>query len=58
MRTPETRQFAIGGTVRCSDGVCGRPRRVVIEPIDRVLTHLVRHTGAARERASPARTSI
>ena len=37
----DTQQFTIGSTVRCSDGVCGRLRRVVIEPIDRVLTHLV-----------------
>jgi hypothetical protein len=41
MRTLHTRQFTIGSTVRCSDGACGHLRQVVIEPIDRVLTHLV-----------------
>ena len=41
MRTLHTRQFTIGSAVRCSDGACGQLRRVVIEPIDRVLTHLV-----------------
>jgi len=41
MRTLHTRQFTIGGAIRCSDGPCGRLRQVVIEPIDRVLTHLV-----------------
>ena len=41
MRTLHTRQFTIGSTVRCGDGVCGHLRRVVIEPVDRVLTHLV-----------------
>jgi hypothetical protein len=41
MRTLHTRQFTIGSAVLCSDGACGQLRRVVIEPIDRVLTHLV-----------------
>ena len=51
MKTLHTRQFTIGSTVRCSDGVCGQLRRVVIEPIDRVLTHLVVKPDR-RERAS------
>jgi hypothetical protein len=41
MSTLHTRQFTIGSAVRCGDGACGRLVRVVIEPIDRVLTHLV-----------------
>lgn len=41
MESLHTRQFTIGSAVRCSDGACGRLHRVVIEPIDRVLTHLV-----------------
>jgi hypothetical protein len=41
MRTLHTRQFTIGSAVLCSDGACGHLRQVVIEPIDRVLTHLV-----------------
>ena len=39
--TNETAQFTIGTDVRCDGEVCGQLRRVVIEPIDRVLTHLV-----------------
>ncbi len=41
MTRDPTRQFTIGSPVQCSDGVCGRLRRVVIEPVDRVLTHLI-----------------
>jgi hypothetical protein len=51
MRTLHTRQFTIGSAVLCSDGACGRLRQVVIEPIDRVLTHLIVESDR-RERAS------
>ncbi len=34
-------KFIIGAEVTCSDGVCGEIRRVVIDPLDRVVTHLV-----------------
>ena len=34
-------QFTIGSEVLCSDGVCGELRRVVVDPVDRTLTHLV-----------------
>jgi sporulation protein YlmC with PRC-barrel domain len=34
-------QYAIGVEVTCSDGVCGNLSRVVIDPVARVLTHLV-----------------
>ncbi len=34
-------QFRIGVEVTCSDGTCGDLRRVVIDPVARVLTHLV-----------------
>lgn len=34
-------QYTIGVEVTCSDGVCGILRRVVIDPVARVLTHLV-----------------
>ena len=34
-------QYAIGAEVTCSDGVCGDLRRVVVDPIARVVTHLV-----------------
>jgi hypothetical protein len=34
-------EFTIGSEVSCSDGVCGDLRRVVVDPVARVLTHLV-----------------
>jgi hypothetical protein len=34
-------QYTIGVEVTCSDGVCGDLSRVVIDPVARVLTHLV-----------------
>ena len=34
-------QYTIGVEVTCSDGACGDLRRVVIDPVARVLTHLV-----------------
>jgi len=37
----EPMQFSIGTEVSCSDGVCGELRRVVVDPIARMLTHLV-----------------
>ena len=37
----DTMPFTIGSVVRCGDGICGELRRVVFEPVDRVLTHLV-----------------
>ncbi|MBW4030059.1 MAG: hypothetical protein HIU57_05185 [Acidobacteria bacterium] len=37
----DTAQFIIGDEVYCSDGSCGQLRRVVVDPVARVLTHLV-----------------
>jgi sporulation protein YlmC with PRC-barrel domain len=37
----EAEQFTIGSEVACSDGACGELRRVVVDPVARVLTHLV-----------------
>ena len=34
-------EYIIGAEVTCSDGVCGELRRVVIDPVARVLPHLV-----------------
>jgi sporulation protein YlmC with PRC-barrel domain len=34
-------EFTIGSEVSCSDGACGELRRVVVDPVARVLTHLV-----------------
>ena len=33
--------FAIGADARCADGVCGKVSRVVVDPVARVVTHLV-----------------
>jgi sporulation protein YlmC with PRC-barrel domain len=38
---PGTEQFTIGAEVSCSDGACGRLSRVVVDPVARVLTHLI-----------------
>lgn len=37
----QTTQFAIGAQASCSDGVCGKVSRVVIDPVADTLTHLV-----------------
>ncbi len=34
-------EYAIGAEVTCGDGDCGHLRRVVIDPVARVVTHLV-----------------
>ena len=36
-----TAEFTIGAAVECGDAACGRLRRVVVDPVARVLTHLV-----------------
>ncbi len=36
-----TAEFTIGAAVDCSDDACGRLRRVVVDPVGCVLTHLV-----------------
>jgi sporulation protein YlmC with PRC-barrel domain len=33
--------FVIGADARCSDGVCGKVIRVVVDPVARAVTHLV-----------------
>lgn len=40
-----TRTFTIGSEVRCDEQVCGELRRVVVDPVKRVLTHLVVEPG-------------
>jgi sporulation protein YlmC with PRC-barrel domain len=45
----ETTKFTMGSDVRCTDGVCGTLRRVVVDPVARTLTHLVVEPGR-RER--------
>ncbi len=37
----EMAEFTIGAEVSCSDGDCGKLRRVVVDPVARAVTHLV-----------------
>jgi sporulation protein YlmC with PRC-barrel domain len=37
----EMTQFTIGAAARCTDGVCGKVSRAVIDPVARKVTHLV-----------------
>jgi hypothetical protein len=37
----DTAEYSIGTEVTCSDGTCGELSRVVVDPVARVLTHLV-----------------
>ncbi len=37
----EMTQFTIGAQVHCSDGDCGEVTQVVIDPVERAVTHLV-----------------
>jgi hypothetical protein len=37
----DTTAYTIGAEVTCADGLCGVVRRVVVDPVARVLTHLV-----------------
>ena len=37
----DTTEYTIGTEVVCRDGVCGELSRVVVDPVARVLTHLV-----------------
>jgi sporulation protein YlmC with PRC-barrel domain len=39
--TMDGEQLAIGETVRCRDGECGRLIKVVIDPVARVATHVI-----------------
>jgi sporulation protein YlmC with PRC-barrel domain len=36
-----TERFTIGAVATCSDGICGRVTRVVVDPVARAVTHLV-----------------
>jgi sporulation protein YlmC with PRC-barrel domain len=38
---PGTEQFRVGAEVSCTDGACGRLSRVVVDPVARVVTHLI-----------------
>jgi sporulation protein YlmC with PRC-barrel domain len=38
---PETTQITIGTEARCTDGVCGKVSRVVVDPVAEAVTHLV-----------------
>lgn len=41
VRMAQAEQFTIGAEASCTDGVCGVVSRVVVDPVARVLTHLV-----------------
>jgi hypothetical protein len=41
MTLSQMKRFTMGSKVTCSDGVCGKLSRVVVDPIARALTHLV-----------------
>ena len=45
MLISETTTFTMGSEIRCTDGVCGTLRRVVVDPVARSLTHLVVEPG-------------
>ncbi|HEY2308149.1 MAG TPA: PRC-barrel domain-containing protein [Streptosporangiaceae bacterium] len=49
---PGTEQFTIGAEVSCTDGACGKLSRVVVDPVARVVTHLI---VAPRRGHEPAR---
>ena len=34
-------EFTIGASVSCSDGLCGEVSRLITDPVDRTVTHLV-----------------
>lgn len=46
----DTAAYEIGAHVSCSDGACGKLSRVVLDPVSRVLTHLVVQPRGAIER--------
>jgi sporulation protein YlmC with PRC-barrel domain len=37
----ETMPFTIGAEASCTDGACGKVSRIVVDPVARVITHLV-----------------
>jgi sporulation protein YlmC with PRC-barrel domain len=41
MDMADTTQFTIGAEASCTDGICGEVIRVVVDPVARVVTHLV-----------------
>lgn len=47
----EAAEFDIGSDVACSDGVCGKLTRVIVDPVARALTHLVVDPGVRQEEA-------
>jgi sporulation protein YlmC with PRC-barrel domain len=49
---PETERFTVGAEVSCTDGPCGGLTRVVVDPVAKVVTHLIVEP---RRRDEPAR---
>jgi sporulation protein YlmC with PRC-barrel domain len=48
---PGMEQFTIGAEVSCTDGPCGRLTRVVLDPVAKVVTHLIVEPQRGREPA-------
>ena len=55
----EAAEFTIGAKANCSDGFCGELRRVIIDPANQTITHLVIEPRHRREpgRLVPTSTS-
>ncbi|WP_329454024.1 hypothetical protein [Streptomyces sp. NBC_01497] len=49
----ETVRYTIGAGVRCADGQCGSLKRVVIDPLARIVTHLVVDPGKGDDKLVP-----
>jgi len=47
----EEPQFTIGARAHCTDGPCGQVRRLIINPANETVTHLVIQPGHAKEAA-------
>ena len=44
-----TAQFTIGAEASCSDGACGEVTRVIVDPVNEAVTHLVVEPGHRRD---------
>jgi sporulation protein YlmC with PRC-barrel domain len=49
----EAVRYTIGSAVRCTDGACGSVKRVVMNPVERRVTHLVVDPGSGQDRLVP-----
>ncbi len=49
--------FTIGADARCSDGVCGKVTRVIVDPVKRAVTHLWSSRGTGLAWAASSRST-